>query len=130
MSHEPDSDVHRSVALDSVFARLVYLETGDGSYQYHGEKMGLGNCREENIEVVVVEENPSASAVRDKGSEITGREKQCQNANVSVDKKQIGIDVVCNVISMEALIEKYGNPNFNVDRTKVRNNVWTKLAKL
>ena len=91
--------------------------------------MGLGNCREENIEVVVVEENPSASAVRDKGSEITGREKQCQNANVSVDKKQIGIDVVCNVISMEALIEKYGNPNFNVDRTKVRNNVWTKLAK-
>ncbi len=47
----------------------------------------------------------------------------------SVDKKQIGIDVVCNVISMEALIEKYGNPNFNVDRTKVRNNVWTKLAK-
>ena len=42
---------------------------------------------------------------------------------------QIGIDVVCNVISMEALIEKYGNPNFNVDRTKVRNNVWTKLAK-
>ena len=28
-----------------------------------------------------------------------------------------------------ALIEKYGNPNFNVDRTKVRNNVWTKLAK-
>ncbi len=39
---------------------------------------------------------------------------------VSVDKKQIGIDVVCNVISMEALNEKYGNPNFNVDRTKVR----------
>ena len=39
--------------------------------------------------------------VRDEGSEITGREKQHQNANVSVDKKQIGIDVVCNVISME-----------------------------
>ena len=78
---------------------------------------------------MVVEENPSTSAVRDEGSEITGREKQHQNANVSVDKKQIGIDVVCNVISMEALIEKYGNPNFNVDRTKVRNNVWTKLAK-
>ena len=43
--------------------------------------------------VVVVEENPSASAVRDEGSEITGREKQRQNAKVSVDKKQIGIDV-------------------------------------
>lgn len=117
------------VALDSVFARLVYLKTEMVPTNYHGEKMGLGNCREENIEVVVVEENPSASAVRDEGSEITGREKQRQNAKVSVDKKQIGIDVVCNVISMEALIEKYGNPNFNVDRTKVRNNVWTKLAK-
>ena len=117
------------VALDSVFARLVYLKPEMVTTNYHGEKMGLGNCREENIEVVVVEENPSASAVRDEGSEITGREKQRQNAKVSVDKKQIGIDVVCNVISMEALIEKYGNPNFNVDRTKVRNNVWTKLAK-
>ena len=117
------------VALDSVFARLVYLKSEMVPTNYHGEKMGLGNCREENIEVVVVEENPSTSAVRDEGSEITGREKQHQNANVSVDKKQIGIDVVCNVISMEALIEKYGNPNFNVDRTKVRNNVWTKLAK-
>ena len=117
------------VALDSVFARLVYLKPEMVHTNYHGEKMGLGNCREENIEVVVVEENPSASAVRDEGSEITGREKQRQNAKVSVDKKQIGIDVVCNVISMEALIEKYGNPNFNVDRTKVRNNVWTKLAK-
>ena len=117
------------VALDSVFARLVYLKPEMVPTNYHGEKMGLGNCREENIEVVVVEENPSASAVCDEGSEITGREKQRQNAKVSVDKKQIGIDVVCNVISMEALIEKYGNPNFNVDRTKVRNNVWTKLAK-
>ena len=82
------------VALDSVFARLVYLKPEMVPTNYHGEKMGLGNCREENIEVVVV-----------------------------------GEDVVCNVISMEALIEKYGNPNFNVDRTKVRNNVWTKLAK-
>ena len=102
------------VALDSVFARLVYLKPEMVPTNYHGEKMGLGNCREENIEVVVVEENPSASAVRDEGSEITGREKQRQNAKVSVDKKQIGIDVVCNVISMEALIEKYGNPNFNL----------------
>ena len=116
-------------ALDSVLARLVYLKPEMVPTNYHGEKMGLGNCRVENIEVVVVEENPSASVMCDEGSEITAREKQCQNANVSVDKKQIGIDVVCNVISMEALIEKYGNPNFNVDRTKVRNNVWTKLAK-
>ena len=98
------------VALDSVFARLVYLKPEMVPTNYHGEKMGLGNCREENIEVVVVEENPSASAVCDEGSEITGREKQRQNAKVSVDKKQIGIDVVCNVISMEALIENMAIP--------------------
>ena len=30
---------------------------------------------------------------------------------------------------MEVLIEQYGNPHFNVDRTKVRSNIWTKLAK-
>ena len=52
------------VALDSVFARLVYLKPEMVPTNYHGEKMGLGNCREENIEVVVVEENPSASAVQ------------------------------------------------------------------
>ena len=43
------------VALDSVFARLVYLKPEMVPTNYHGEKMGLGNCREENIEVVTVE---------------------------------------------------------------------------
>ena len=36
------------VALDSVFARLVYLKPEMVPTNYHGEKMGLGNCREEN----------------------------------------------------------------------------------
>lgn len=31
--------------------------------------------------------------------------------------------------SMKELVEQYGNPHFNVDRTKVRSNIWTKLAK-
>ena len=35
----------------------------------------------------------------------------------------------CSVISMKELVEQYGNPHFNVDRTKVRSNIWTKLAK-
>ena len=41
------------VALDSVFARLVYLKPEMVPTNYHGEKMGLGHCREENIEIVV-----------------------------------------------------------------------------
>lgn len=76
------------VALDSVFARLVYLEPEMVPTNYHGEKMGLGNCQEKNIEII-------------KGS----------------------------TISLKELVEQYGNPHFNVDRTKVRSNIWTRLAK-
>lgn len=43
------------VALDSVFARLVYLKPEMVPTNYHGEKMGLGHCREENIEIVVAD---------------------------------------------------------------------------
>ena len=93
------------VALDSVFARLVYLKPEMVPTNYHGEKMGLGNCKEENVEVVVASgENPTTADRRDV-------EKQCRT------------------ISMEDLLDKYGNPNFNVDRTQLRNNVWTRLAK-
>lgn len=93
------------VALDSVFARLVYLKPEMVPTNYHGEKMGLGNCKEENVEIVVAgRENPTTADRRDV-------EKQCRT------------------ISMEDLLDKYGNPNFNVDRTQLRNNVWTRLAK-
>ena len=43
------------VALDSVIARLVYLKPEMVPTNYHGEKMGLGHCREENIEIVVAD---------------------------------------------------------------------------
>ncbi len=93
------------VALDSVFARLVYLKPEMVPTNYHGEKMGLGNCKEENVEIVVASrENPTTADRKD------------------VEKK-------CRTISMEDLLDKYGNPNFNVDRTQLRNNVWTRLAK-
>lgn len=123
------------VALDSVFARLVYLKPEMVPTNYHGEKMGLGNCKEENIEVVVVKENSQISVERDDGNEaqknnkITVAKKQCENADISADENQSDINISCNIIPMEALIEQYGNPHFNVDRTKVRSNIWTKLAK-
>lgn len=123
------------VALDSVFARLVYLKPEMVPTNYHGEKMGLGNCKEANIEVVVVKENSQISGERDDGNEeqknnkITVAKKQCENAGISADENQSDINISCNIIPMEALIEQYGNPHFNVDRTKVRSNIWTKLAK-
>ena len=123
------------VALDSVFARLVYLKPEMVPTNYHGEKMGLGNCKEANIEVVVVKENSQISVERDDGNEaqknnkITVAKKQCENADMSADENQSDINISCNIIPMEALIEQYGNPHFNVDRTKVRSNIWTKLAK-
>lgn len=82
------------VALDSVFARLVYLKPEMVPTNYHGEKMGLGHCQEENIEIVVAD---------------------------AMHSKQL--------VSMEDLVYRYGKPDFNVDRTQIRSNVWTKLAK-
>lgn len=123
------------VALDSVFARMVYLKPEMVPTNYHGEKMGLGNCKEANIEVVVVKENSQISVERDVGNEeqknnkITVAKKQCENADISADENQSDINISCNIIPMEVLIEQYGNPHFNVDRTKVRSNIWTKLAK-
>ena len=123
------------VALDSVFVRLVYLKPEMVPTNYHGEKMGLGNCKEANIEVVVVKENSQISVERDVGNEeqknnkITVAKKQCENADISADENQSDINISCNIIPMEVLIEQYGNPHFNVDRTKVRSNIWTKLAK-
>lgn len=123
------------VALDSVFARLVYLKPEMVPTNYHGEKMGLGNCKEANIEVVVVKENSQISVERDVGNEeqknnkITVAKKQCENADISADENQNDINISCNIIPMEVLIEQYGNSHFNVDRTKVRSNIWTKLAK-
>ena len=124
------------VALDSVFARLVYLKPEMVPTNYHGEKMGLGNCKEANIEVVVVKENSQISVERDVGNEeqknnkITVAKKQCENADISADENQNDINISCNIIPMEVLIEQYGNSHFNVDRTKVRSNIWTKLAKV
>ena len=81
------------VALDSVFARLVYLKPELVPTNYHGEKMGLGDWREENIQVIVADEE----GIRES--------------------------------SMEELVSQFGKPDFHVDRTQVRANIWTRMAK-
>ncbi len=43
------------VALDSMFARLVYLDPALVPTNYHGEKMGLGTWKEEEILVLLPE---------------------------------------------------------------------------
>ena len=76
------------VALDSVFSRLVYLKPEMVPTNYHGEKMGLGTWKEEEITLL------------------------------TPDGK----------ISMAEAVKKYGNPDFHVDRTEVRKNIWTRMA--
>ena len=76
------------VALDSVFSRLVYLKPEMVPTNYHGEKMGLGTWKEEEITLLTPD----------------------------------------GEISMAEAVKKYGNPAFNVDRTEVRKNIWTRMA--
>lgn len=76
------------VALDSVFSRLIYLKPEMVPTNYHGEKMGLGTWKEENITLLTPE---------------------CE-------------------ASMQEVVDRYGNPDFNVDRTEVRKNIWTRMA--
>ena len=76
------------VALDSVFSRLVYLKPEMVPTNYHGEKMGLGTWKEEEITLLTPE----------------------------------------GEISMAEAVKQYGNPAFNVDRTEVRRNIWTRMA--
>ena len=76
------------VALDSVFSRLVYLKPEMVPTNYHGEKMGLGTWKEEEITLLT----PNGE------------------------------------ISMSEAVKRYGNPQFNVDRTEVRKNIWTRMA--
>ena len=76
------------VALDSVFSRLVYLKPEMVPTNYHGEKMGLGTWKEEEITLLTLD----------------------------------------GEISMAEAVKKYGNPAFNVDRTEVRKNIWTRMA--
>ena len=76
------------VALDSVFSRLVYLKPEMVPTNYHGEKMGLGTWKEEEITLLTPD----------------------------------------GEVSMAEAVKKYGNPDFNVDRTEVRKNIWTRMA--
>ena len=121
------------VALDSVFARLVHLKPELVPTNYHGEKMGLGNCREENIEVVVADamhskllaKSESKAADSLKGNALTDTALE-SGLNKGVCNEEY---IEFNKISMGDLVSQYGKADFNVDRTQVRSNIWTKLAK-
>lgn len=76
------------VALDSIFCRLVHLKPEMVPTNYHGEKMGLGTWKEQEISLLTPD----------------------------------------GEITMEEAVKRYGNPDFNVDRTRVRRNIWTKMA--
>ena len=78
------------VALDSVFARLVYLDPALVPTNYHGEKMGLGTWKEEEISILLH----------------TGEE-----------------------ISAAEAVKRFGKPDFKVDRKRIRQNIWTRMAK-
>ena len=120
---------------------LLYTSPEMVPTNYHGEKMGLGNYREENIEVILasgMEEDESTwlkngrreERIKDRiehGSE--GRIKNDRSRENAAEKPAWGMRPQCSMISMKELVEQYGNPHFNVDRTKVRSNIWTKLAK-
>ena len=78
------------VALDSMFARLVYLDPALVPTNYHGEKMGLGTWKEKEILVLLPE----------------GKE-----------------------ISISDAVKLFGKPDFHVDRKRLRQNLWTRMAK-
>lgn len=77
------------VALDTVFCRLIDLKPELVPTNYHGEKMGLGTCKEAEIQILT------------------------PDGEISFDKAY----------------QMFGNPEYHVDRTRVRENIWTKMAK-
>ncbi len=85
------------VALDSVYCRLIGLSPEMVPTNHHGEKMGLGRFRDEEIEVVVPETDGLFSGFRE--------------------------------IAPGELLSLYGNPDFHVDRRRVRSGKWIGLNR-
>lgn len=75
------------VALDTVFARLVHLDPRLVPTIVHGDAMGLGCGREEEIRLLG-EEGP---------------------------------------LSMDEVVRRWGNPDFHVDRSRRRSNMWSRV---
>lgn len=68
-----------AVALDSVFARLVYLKPELVPTNYHGEKMGYGVWQEDRIEVI------TPDGIQDMNSVV----QQFGNPKFDVDRREI-----------------------------------------
>jgi len=78
------------VALDTVFCHLVHLKPDMVPTNVHGERMGLGTWKEEEIQIL------------------------SEDGELSVTELQ----------------ERFGNPDYNVDRKVYRNTKWNKLDAL
>ena len=78
------------VALDTVFARLVHLDPRLVPTIVHGDAMGLGCGREEEIRLL-------------------GEE---------------------GWLTMDEVVRRWGNPDFQVDRSRRRSNMWSRVNSL
>lgn len=77
------------VALDSVFCYLIDLDPRMVPTCYHGEKMGLGTWKKEEISILTPD----------------------------------------GPVTMEEAKERFGKPDFRVDRRRVRYGIWERMAK-
>ncbi len=77
------------VALDSVFCNLIDLDPRMVPTCYHGEKMGLGTWKKEEISILTPD----------------------------------------GPVTMEEAKERFGKPDFRVDRRRVRYGIWERMAK-
>ncbi len=74
------------VALDSVFCRLVNLKPELVPTNYHGEKLGLGSWREEEIELVLAEKGTFLEISMEEA------EKRFGKADFDVDRRRVKSD--------------------------------------
>ncbi len=74
------------VALDSVFCRLINLRPELVPTNYHGEKLGLGSWREEEIELVLAEKGTFLEISMEEA------EKRFGKADFDVDRRRVKSD--------------------------------------
>lgn len=92
------------VALDSVFCRLIHLKPELVPTNYHGEKMGLGTWKEEEIELLTPEgEISMADAV-----------KQYGNPSFHVDRTEMRRNIWTKMASALNLFQK--KPYIDTDK--------------
>ena len=90
--------------------------------------MGLGHYRDDEIEVVVPKRKMAETADTNAdggGSGVRAAKAERERAEAGVGSEELPYEV----IAPEDLLERYGNPDFNVDRKPVRTGKWVKLNR-